>query len=164
MHALPQKDIERFWSKVDKERSQTFYNGSRCWEWTAGLFFQGYGMIRIDHKTYRTHRISYELSLGEIPIGLQVLHHCDNRSCCNPSHLFLGTDKDNAMDRASKGRNGNIKGEAHGRCKLSDLQIAEIRRRYRYNGINGETIVELAKEFGVHSSHIYRIANYINRK
>ncbi len=97
----PKVDVaERFWAKVDKT--------SECWTWTAATFGPGrYGcfvaIIR-GIKTTSAHRASYLLSVGDIPIGMEVCHRCDNPPCVRPEHLFLGTRKDNAMDSSKKGR------------------------------------------------------------
>lgn len=76
-----------------------------CWEWTGGTNNIGYGMIRDDNKMRTTHRVSYEEHNDTIiPHGLIVMHSCDNKLCCNPAHLSLGTHKDNSQDMISKGR------------------------------------------------------------
>ena len=97
----------RFWSKVDKKNN--------CWEWTAALFAKtGYGQFALTSKKPETaHRMSWMLTHGEIPNGLFVLHHCDNRLCCNPSHLFIGTHKDNMVDMSQKGRHVGSRGKRH---------------------------------------------------
>ena len=110
-----QPTAARFWSKVDKR------GPDECWEWIACKTGKGYGQFSIDGRPYLVHRISYELANGAIPDGLFVCHHCDNPSCCNPAHLFLGTNKDNICDCVAKGRHYSRthpelvpRGERHG--------------------------------------------------
>lgn len=158
------EQLERFWGKVDKQKSNTFYNGTRCWEWSAALFPTGYGAIRIAGKLHYAHRIAYELAYGDISNGLLVLHHCDNPPCCNSSHLFLGTNQDNIDDMVRKRRQPKVNGELNGRHKLSDAQVSEIRSRYAWFGIGGENSSQLSKEFGVDPKHIRDIVKYKSRK
>lgn len=88
---------ERFWPKVSKSDG--------CWTWTAAINKRwGYGAFREGGKTLRAHRVAWALTNGPIPDGLFACHHCDNPSCVNPSHIFLGTCSDNAKDMAAKGR------------------------------------------------------------
>ena len=108
---------DRFWSKVRKT--------SFCWIWTAGKFSQGYGGFKINGKTEKAHRISWTLTYGEIPDGLDVLHDCDNRPCVRPNHLFLGTHQDNMTDMVNKGR--SKKGESNGRAKLTQKEVLQLR-------------------------------------
>lgn len=81
-----------------------------CWEWQKTKDRVGYGRLKVSlgsRDSFRhesAHRYSYLLFVGEIPTGMCVLHKCDNRSCVNPGHLFLGTQKDNIRDMHAKGR------------------------------------------------------------
>jgi hypothetical protein len=82
-----------------------------CWEWKGLRHQQGYGLIRASgvgkNLMLRTHRVAWELQNGSVPDGMHILHRCDNPPCCNPNHLFPGTDADNMKDMAAKGRNFN---------------------------------------------------------
>jgi hypothetical protein len=80
---------------------------SGCWEWTKGKVSYGYGVAWYKGQGCRAHRLSYQLYFGEIPDGLCICHKCDNPTCINPEHLFLGTNKDNIRDRDAKGHNAN---------------------------------------------------------
>lgn len=75
-----------------------------CWVWTGLKNWGGYGRMRINKRDKIAHRYSWELHFGNIPAGRLVCHKCDNRSCVNPHHLFLGSHKDNYQDMISKGR------------------------------------------------------------
>lgn len=77
-----------------------------CIAWT-GYTNGGYGQLMVGGRTYRAHRLAWELEHGPIPDGLLVCHTCDNPSCCNVDHLFLGTDLDNNRDKERKRRGGN---------------------------------------------------------
>lgn len=148
--------VERFWSKVD--RSGNHPKG--CWEWGASRIRKGYGSLGFKGKTCRSHRVAWELTYGEIPEGLHVLHSCDNPPCCNPNHLFLGTNLDNARDKEAKGRGNHSKGENHYAAKLTDKQVAEIRDKFN-RGIRKS---QLAREYKVSKVHINRIIKLEKRK
>lgn len=83
--------IKQFWTYVE------ILGTDDCWEWQNGLS-DGYGHVWIDGKKIKTRRLVYTLTYGPIPDGLLVCHTCDNRKCCNPKHLFLGTHEDNARE------------------------------------------------------------------
>jgi hypothetical protein len=85
-----------------------------CWLWTGHLNRGGYGEIRIKGRAVSAHRFAWQLVHGPIPIGMLVMHRCDNPTCVRPDHLALGTDADNMRDRDAKGR-GKVwpKGKRH---------------------------------------------------
>jgi DNA-binding XRE family transcriptional regulator len=134
-----------FWPKVDVR------GPDECWPWTRGCV-KGYGSIRRDRIARGTHRVAWELTYGPILDGLFVLHHCDNRPCCNPAHLFLGTQMDNVNDMVAKGRgrfrqcDNRRRGAANHNAKLTTDQVVEIRRLYAGRGI---TQAQLAVQFNV---------------
>lgn len=148
---LSEKQIARFWAKVN------ILGPEDCWEWTASTTTIGYGQVKLNNRMIKVHRVAYELTHGPIPEGLCCCHHCDNRKCANPSHLFLGTHQDNMFDRETKGRANHPKGEKHGRVKLTEEQIGEIRRLYALE--NHMLQKELALIFGVSPVTIGLIVN-----
>lgn len=135
----PEFISNRFWSKVHK-KSKT-----ECWPWLAGKSHYGYGLFRLRQRGINAHRFAYILAHGEIPRGLIVCHHCDNPPCCNPSHLFVGTNKDNAQDCIAKGRKHSTAGELHGLHKLTDSEVKQMREEYK-SGVN---CTKLAKKYAV---------------
>lgn len=140
-----------------QERFETkFERSDGCWNWMAGKERTGYGRFKIAGRTQKAHRVSWTLYVGEITDKLHVLHHCDNPSCVNPAHLFLGTIADNAHDRDNKGRgvHPDQAGAKHSQAKLTEEQVREIRARRS----DGERTTVLAKEFGVLRQTISSIA------
>lgn len=100
--AVTQPLEERFWSKVDKSGGP-----AACWPWTASVDPKGYGQFAYADGTRRSgraHRVAWILANGPISAGMSVCHSCDNPPCCNPAHLWLGTNADNVADRVRKGR------------------------------------------------------------
>lgn len=105
-------------------------NDKGCMEW-IGSKRNGYGRIRINGKVISAHRLSYEINVGKIPDGMCVCHFCDNPSCVRPSHLFIGTLKDNNRDRAKKGRTFIASGQKNGNSKLTDKQVKDIKTKIK---------------------------------
>ena len=150
-----EQQLIAFWQKVDRSGGD-----DACWEWLAGTR-GGYGLMRWRGKTTSAHRVSWELAHGSIPDGLDVLHSCDNPRCVYPAHLFLGTHQDNMVDMLRKGRGNKPSGEKNGNSKLTDAQVAEIRRRYAAGGI---TQTQLGAEFDVAHTNIGYIVRGVTRK
>jgi len=125
---------ERFWPKVEMSAG--------CWQWLGAKIPAGYGTLQVKENTKLAHRISWEIHCGEIPAELFVLHHCDNKICVNPDHLFLGTHRDNVDDAVRKGR--HLHGEKHHKTKLTDDDVYTIRRQYPLIGSE-----ELARRYNL---------------
>ena len=150
-----------------------------CWLWTGPVNRpNGYGWIYLEGKDWLTHRAAYNFLVGKIPPGKCVLHNCDVKNCVRPSHLYIGTKRDNARDAVARGgmargalvrmskalpgfrffirdwsrKHGYCKGEKQGSSKLTEQQVRKIRSLYPT-----KDTYELAKEFGVHASNISKI-------
>jgi predicted XRE-type DNA-binding protein len=147
-------NLKRFWSKVILTA-----NNELCWIWDASKDKDGYGLFRIENKNIRANRLSFFLYYRIDPCDNVVCHKCDNPTCVNPSHLFLGSHRDNINDCWSKGRKVKTDGSLNGMAILSESQVIEIitlwgSGKYRFKS-------DIAKIFGVSQPTVSEI---INRK
>lgn len=152
---LKSKAIRRFFSGIKKNSI------TGCWEWSRTKNNFGYGMMGVSTDAILVHRYSWMHHYGEIPDGLIVCHKCDNPSCANPEHLFLGTHKDNVHDKISKGRDNYrrktlrakrvpkvkepSKARSRSDTKLTPGQVKEIKFLLR----GGVKQAHVAKKFSV---------------
>jgi hypothetical protein len=135
---------ERFWSKVGRGASD------ECWPWLASVRRkdEGYGAFWLNGKHQPANRVAYELKYGPIEdCALEVCHRCDNPACCNPGHMFLGTRRDNNDDKVSKKRHAF--GSKNGVAKLTEAQVAEIKRQKPAGRAPPGYRLGLAREYGV---------------
>jgi len=160
---------ERFWRRVEKTDS--------CWLWRGPLEKSGYGRFgdgRNTHGIRSCHRISWLIHYGKPPLGMCVLHKCDVPNCVNPSHLWLGTNAENTLDRtrkrrsASWDRNGSrtkpenlVRGIDQWCCKSCPEEVSAIRERYKYRSY---TMCRLSAEFGLKVSTINKILKMVTWK
>lgn len=137
------KELENL--KIIKQRlSDCCYEGrNKCWIWNSSKSKSGYGKIKFNGKDWRAHRLSYWIHKGKFSLNLRVCHSCDNPSCINPDHLFVGTDQENKDDQIRKNR--HPKGEKIGQSKLKNGDILIIREMSK-NGISQQAI---ADKYGV---------------
>lgn len=129
----------RFWKKVN------IGSESICWPLKGRIRLDGYGDIKVQGKMLLVHRVAWELTNGPIPNRLYVCHSCDNKQCCNPSHLFLGNQGDNMADAIRKGRTKRL---------LTDIQIRVIKRLTKLSSLSQ---IEIAEVFKVSQAIISRV-------
>lgn len=131
-------------------------NPNGCWEWIGSRDIDGYGQLTHKGRRVRAHRLSFQSFTGPIPIGMLVLHHCDNPPCVNPAHLYAGDQFQNESDKRERGR--GPAGENNVKAKLSTSGVAAMRRMYAEG--NGKiSKAAVGRAFGVTKSTSTRIIN-----
>lgn len=148
---------ERFWSRIEID--------AECWVQTSDFSRGGYGhfsytIAKNTQRQVQSHRLSWEMLYGPVPKGMKVCHTCDNPPCVRPSHLWLGTDYDNAWDKMRKGRDNlasrrwdKPRKAAHN-AKLNPVLAEQIRQRRAA----GESGAALAAEYNTSRAYIYQVA------
>lgn len=131
---------------------------SGCWEYTGVTGEGGYGYVRRRPRQLRAHRYAWELVNGSVPDGMFVCHRCDNRKCCNPDHLFLGTHRDNMDDMIGKGRlrTHAQDGENNGNSRLDWETVQKIRELYAI----GASQMQIGKMYGISNSSVHLIVHH----
>lgn len=132
----------------------------RCIEWDGYIQKNGYGKTTINRRFDYTHRHAFKVFIGPIPEGMEVCHKCDNRLCCNPKHLFLGTRKENMEDAVAKGRQARgemlsvlRRGEKAPAAKLTSSDVVAIREMAK-SGMRSKKIAQI---YDITSDNINRI-------
>ncbi len=144
------KTIKAFWANINRRRRD------QCWLWTGCVTKTGYGRFFAEGKTMRANRIVAGLHRGKMLTNDELAcHKCDNPPCCNPDHIFVGTNLDNSTDCCSKQR--QLRGEKHHSARMTPSKVATIRG-------SDKTIKELSKEFGVTWRAIWKIKQRISWK
>ena len=139
---------QRIWDRVAKS------GDGECWNWQGAINSHGYGTIRQERRSRGCHVVAFEsASRSSVPHGMQVCHRCDNRRCCNPAHLFLGTTQENTADRNAKGR--QARGARVKLAKLNDADVA-IARYLMDCGVTGKRLAQLHGVAQATMSAIYR--------
>ena len=137
--------VDRFMKKVEKTEA--------CWNWTARRTPQGYGRFGVNGVNKLAHRVSYEMFKAPITDGLHVLHRCDNPSCVNPDHLWLGTNAENVADKVAKGREPSHIGESNNHSKLTAQDVLAIREA----ASRGANQYRLAEQYEIAQAHVSSI-------
>jgi len=159
---FPPKEEGKFWSKIDRR------SDSECWLWQGNRYHNGYGQHIACGRTMRAHRIAFLLGHGIDPAPFLVCHTCDQRLCCNPKHLWLGTAVQNSRDAVAKGRMAHgddhylrrypelRHGRRNGAAKLTEADVIEIRRLYA----TGDWLQrEIGAKFGLRAGYVCLIVN-----
>lgn len=184
-YPFSQNEVDRFWAKVWMPYD-AHWDIDICWIWLATKDQKGYGRYGLRGKLWHAHRAAYLFHYGKCPDELYVLHSCDNPSCVNPAHLWLGTNQDNMDDKVAKGRqirgqklsnicapknpafgsrNGAkkyperlMRGEQCHSAKMTADKVRELRSKYIF-GVT--SYASLAAEYGIDPTVV---GDIINRK
>jgi hypothetical protein len=148
---ISEEEKARFWKTIHVG------NIEDCWPAKNKPTSKGYCNSRFHRVKYRTHRLACMIHYGNVPVELLCCHHCDNRSCCNPHHIFFGTHKDNGADAVKKNRYPSRKGSLNDFAKLNEEKVLVIRRMRRERGTKYSS---LAKKFKVSKSCIYQVLTW----
>ena len=143
----------------DKIQKNISINDSECWIWRGAKHRQGYGNISFNKKNQLLHRVAWQIYKGDIPGNLLVCHKCDVTSCCNPEHLFLGTQQDNVDDAVTK-KKFEKRAKLKRRNKLNYEQVQEIKKLHSL----GSTRKELREKFSVGETCIAKILTGVSWK
>ena len=151
-HKPNEQQVERFFYYVSRR------GDDECWLWEGTRDKHGYGIYSVNSILYKAHRAMYYFYYGEFDTSLMCCHSCDNPSCVNPHHLWLGTQRENSLDRHRKGRTrtGHLFGEDNPSAKLTSNDVLWIRENYNPKVWSTR---KLAKKFKVSQTKIRQILN-----
>ena len=154
-----------FHRRCDQLVNHSIYDPkTECWNWNGSTTGKGrwrYGALNVSfdelniQRGIRSHRLSYMIFKGDIPKGMLVLHKCDNTLCCNPEHLFLGTQNDNMLDAQKKKRLPSHQGSKNANAKITEADVLEIRKLKKAK----TSIPAIQKRFNLGRSTIWHIIN-----
>jgi hypothetical protein len=138
----------RFWGKVDKSLGP-----NACWIWMGAITSHGYGCVQFTRgKVVGAHKVAYQLTKGEVPAGMEIMHSCDSPPCVNPAHLSIGTRQDNVNDKVAKGRQNVTPWAEHRKLTADDVRTIRSLKGVIRSGL-------LATAYEVEQPHIINIWN-----
>lgn len=140
-------DRRRLWAGV------SIKGENECWEWTGVIIKDGYGQFHHKGANLLAHRVIFAVTHGRCDGPARICHTCDNPPCCNPNHLWSGTQKENTQDMINKGRRVSSAGEMNPNAKLNTNQVIEIRNQHKAGASNKD----LAAKYGIGLNTLYEI-------